>query len=182
MSSSRPKTLPAIGFLTVREHAEHGLFGGYLVLNAVGRPLEFHCTVPVKANRAQEILYGPTLKSFLYSEQIGQTLVSKAKSEPIIVCTDVELALGTREFCSPPVVLVVGRPASAPAETAPSSAAPSSKLRQFALGKNALAIDVDDDPQRIIDLWGPFADELDLLEPFGRIRDAIDEAHGTART
>ena len=93
MSASDPKSLSAIGFLTVLEHAEQGLFGGYLVLNATGRPLEFHCTAPVRPNRAQEILYGPTLAPFLYGEQIGQTLLAKAKTEPLLVCTDVEPAL-----------------------------------------------------------------------------------------
>src|SRR6266404_1210747 len=53
----------AVGFLTVVSSEPHGLVGGYLVLNALGRPLEFHCTAPVKPNRAQEILYGATLQS-----------------------------------------------------------------------------------------------------------------------
>lgn len=58
MASPAGKSTIALGFLTVVEHKQHGLFGGYLVLNQVGRPLEFHCTAPVKPNRAQEILYG----------------------------------------------------------------------------------------------------------------------------
>ena len=62
------KGVPAIGFLTVTEHAEHGLFGGYLILNVSGRPLEFHCTAPLKPSRAQEILYGPTLRPFLFGD------------------------------------------------------------------------------------------------------------------
>ena len=67
-----------LGFLTVVEDQKSGLFGGYLVLNSAGRPLEFHCTAPVKPTRAQEILYGPTLKSYLYGEQIGKTLLDHA--------------------------------------------------------------------------------------------------------
>ena len=67
----------ALGFLTVLEHDEHGLVGGYLLLNMAGRPLEFHCTVPVRPNRAQQILFGPTLRPYLYGEQIGQALLAK---------------------------------------------------------------------------------------------------------
>ena len=74
MTDNGHKSLPTIGFLTVVEHQETGLTGGYLVLNTLGRPVEFHCTAPLKTNRAQEILYGPTLRPFLYGEQIGQTL------------------------------------------------------------------------------------------------------------
>src|SRR5262245_21892116 len=63
--SSGDKRSTAIGFYTVVAHEQHGLFGGLLVLNRNGRPLEFHCTAPLKPNRAQEILYGATLESYL---------------------------------------------------------------------------------------------------------------------
>ena len=85
MSASGSKSVPSVGFLTVQEFTDLGLIGGYLILNAVGRPLEFHCTAPVRPNRAQEILYGPTLVPFLYGEQIGQTLVAKGKSRPMLI-------------------------------------------------------------------------------------------------
>src|SRR5262245_9375721 len=96
----------ALGFLTVVEHDEHGLFGGYLVTNFLGRPLEFHCTAPVKPNRAQRILYGPTLAPYLCGEQIGQALVAKAAVAPHVVCTDVPAVLAVRPLVNMPVVLV----------------------------------------------------------------------------
>jgi hypothetical protein len=83
------------------------LFGGYLILNMAGRPLEFHCTAPIKPNRAQEILYGPTLDAFLYGEQIGQTLLKQSNMEPLVVCTDCPPALTAREFVDTPLVLVL---------------------------------------------------------------------------
>ena len=101
------KSKPTLGFLTVLEHAQHGLFGGYLVLNTAGRPLEFHCTAPIKPNRAQQILYGPTLESFLFGEQIGQTLLAKSRNEPLLVCTDREPVLAVREHVALPVALVL---------------------------------------------------------------------------
>ena len=104
---SDTKSKPTLGFLTVLEHAQHGLFGGYLVLNTAGRPLEFHCTAPIKPNRAQQILYGPTLESFLFGEQIGKTLLAKSRSEPLLVCTDREPVLAVREHVELPVALVL---------------------------------------------------------------------------
>ena len=92
------KSQAALGFLTVLEHDQQGLVGGYLLLNASGRPLEFHCTAPVKANRAQQILFGPTLAPYLYGEQIGQTLVAKGSIAPLAVCTDIEQVLCTSRF------------------------------------------------------------------------------------
>ena len=84
MSSAPPKSAACLGFLTVVEHAELGLLGGYLLLNAAGRPLEFHCTAPVKPNRAQEILYGPTLRPYLvrradWANFAGQVEVDAAR-------------------------------------------------------------------------------------------------------
>src|SRR5437868_9981449 len=105
--ASDAKPEPTIGFLTVVEHDQHGLMGGYLVLNAAARPLEFHCTAPVKPNRAQQILYGPTLTPYLYGEQIGQTLLAKGGQTPLVICTDVEPALCMRQFAAAPVVLVL---------------------------------------------------------------------------
>src|SRR5437763_16597995 len=95
-----------LGFLTVVEHAPHGLFGGYLLLTPAGRPLEFHCTAPVRTSRAQQILYGPTLAPYLYGEQIGQALVQKARAAAGIVFTDVAAALSVRDFIDVPAVLV----------------------------------------------------------------------------
>lgn len=102
------KSSPAFGFLTVVDDPRDGLFGGYLVLNAAGRPLEFHCTAPIKPNRAQQILYGPTLEPYLFGEQIGQALLVKARIVPWLVCTDREPALAARAFVDVPMVLVLG--------------------------------------------------------------------------
>ena len=57
----------AFGFLTAVDTPTHGLFGGYLVVDSLGRPLEFHCTAPVKVTRAQQILYAdePVLRERL---------------------------------------------------------------------------------------------------------------------
>ena len=107
MKITTPKPLPVIGFLTVCDRGEQGVFGGLLMLNSVGRPLEFHCTAPVRSNRAQEILYGPTLKPFLYGEHIGKSLVEKTRLDPLLLITDVAAALAVRDFTSAPVALVI---------------------------------------------------------------------------
>src|SRR5688500_2219835 len=76
MDAESGKALAAFGFLTVLESPEHGLFGGYLVLSPLGRPLEFRCSTPVVASRSQGILYGPTLGRYLLTDVIGQSLVA----------------------------------------------------------------------------------------------------------
>ncbi|MBM4001953.1 MAG: hypothetical protein FJ295_01505 [Planctomycetes bacterium] len=174
MANARSEPATALGFLSVVEHAEHGLFGGYLILNANGRPLEFHCTAPVKANRAQEILYGPTLKPFLYGEQIGQTLIRKAQTEPLLICTDHDALLSLREFCSIPVVIVAGQTPFHPALP----------ILQFKLGTQSVAVlsTFGNDQDLVQRRWQAHELKLELLEPFSRIREAIEEAQRGMRT
>ena len=171
------KSLPAIGFLSVCAHSDFGLFGGYLILNAIGRPMEFHCTAPIKPTRAQEILYGPTLEPYLYGEQIGQTLLQKAKVPAAFVCTDVEPALAVREMVRIPVALI-------DAQTRPRLAAEhSTQLLQFELGQHVLAIPRQHhaDQASIAEAWRTCGGQLDLHEPFVRIRSAIEEAQRGGR-
>jgi hypothetical protein len=168
------KSVPAIGFLTVTEHAEHGLFGGYLILNVSGRPLEFHCTAPLKPSRAQEILYGPTLRPFLFGEQIGQTLLAKAKVKPFLVCTDAAAMLAAREFSDVPLLQVQSADHQDAAEAS----------KSFALGRRrVVAAPTHPDDQAIaLEKWSTaHSDSLDLLEPFTRIREALEEAQKTVR-
>ncbi|MGI8979784.1 MAG: hypothetical protein ACR2FY_11220 [Pirellulaceae bacterium] len=169
------KNVPAIGFLTVTEHAEHGLFGGYLILNVSGRPLEFHCTAPLKPSRAQEILYGPTLRPFLFGEQIGQTLLAKSRVKPFFVCTDAEPMLAAREFSDVPLLLV---------QTAEDEHPSTRHGEPFALGRRKVftAPAHTDDRSVALEKWSTIhADALDLLEPFTRIREALEEAQKTVR-
>lgn len=190
MSASGSKSMPSVGFLTVQEFADLGLIGGYLILNAVGRPLEFHCTAPVRPNRAQEILYGPTLAPFLYGEQIGQTLVAKGKSRPMFVCTNVEPVLSARDFVTVPVVLLTdaNHDASGQRRLDASHAVPpvpkGRQLLPFQLANRTAAVGAEHsgDRETVIEQWQSHAEAMDLLEPFGRLREAIEEAQrGAAR-
>ena len=164
MDSDGDKSLTALGFLSVVEDTAAGLFGGFLVLDHHGRPLEFHCTAPVKINRAQEILYGATLPAFLYGEHIGATLIATAKSKPQIVITDLPAVLAARPFVEVPFALFVDD---------------SNTTQQglVALGDLPLGIDPLDTSQapRLLRLLQEIGLD-DFAEPFGRIRAAIDHA------
>ena len=197
---------PTLGFLTILDHGQDGLFGGYLALNFNGRPLEFHCTAPIKPNRAQEILYGPTLEPYLYGEQIGQTLLAKATDRPIVLCTDRRAALAVRDFVDMPVVLVIPPQDKAPVEKdsvekdtgedvaamSPSSQktwridsahSTCSDLHEFHLGRNNLAVPtrLSEDRQAITQRLDELGEAFDLAEPFVRIREAIEEARRGGR-
>jgi hypothetical protein len=166
---SASKSPTALGFLTVVSGTDGQLTGGYLLVDASGRPLEFHCTVPVRASRAQEILYGATLEPFLYGEQIGATLVRKPKIKPLVLCADSLPVLSVRSSIDVPVLLI---------GEAVRSARGAATLDSFTLDSEPVAVD-DKHGQDRAKIEAAFAEihiEFDLTEPFDRIRGAIEEA------
>lgn len=160
----------AYGFLTAVESGGHGVFGGYLLVDPLGRPLEFHCTAPVKVTRAQQILFGATLQSHLHGQQIGATLLAEGTVAPQVVFTDCQPMLHVRSHTSLPVALV--RDATAAGQPAAGDA------HEFAAG-GAVVSPHPGDASRIDELRGQLeqlAAAVDLREPFDRIRAAIEEA------
>ena len=108
MTAKQSKSLPAIGFMAVDETSEGDLLGGLLVVNPRLRPLEFHCTAPVRANRAQQILYGSTLRPYLYGEQIGPALTASAAARLSLILVDAAAMEPLAEHVDVPVGLVHG--------------------------------------------------------------------------
>jgi hypothetical protein len=111
------------------------------------------------------------LRPFLYGEQIGQTLLTRSRLTPLVVCTDSEPVLAVRDHTHIPVALVLPKSdsdISTPALT---------------LGRNRLVLPAPyaGDEQTLRAAWPAQADHLDLAEPFARIREALDEAHKSAR-
>jgi hypothetical protein len=123
MSVDTGKELFRLGFLTAIEIPDRGYVGGLLVTNHFGRPLEFQCTAPLKPNRTQEILYGPTLVPYVLGDLIGRTLIEKVGVKPHIVLTERQELLGLRELVQIPVACVDDLPTSGQA-TSPTAVSP----------------------------------------------------------
>jgi hypothetical protein len=164
-----------IGFLTVVEPSDGLLIGGYLILNPKGRPVEFHCTAPVQPNRAQQILYGASLRPYLCGERIGQALVGQSKHQPVLLCTDIADAMGLRERVSSPVILV------ATDDEVPEMSGREAEFVAVSLGATNARLHRADTERRarIEELWTHF-DSICLTEPFGRIHEAVREAQRDA--
>jgi hypothetical protein len=167
----------AYGFLTAVESASHGVFGGYLLVDPLGRPLEFHCTAPVKVSRAQQILFGSTLQSHLHGQQIGGTLLAEATVMPELVLTDLEPMLHVRSHTKLPVALVRG---GSTGTTAAMTSMPGSGLgtSSFTVGSASVSPHASDAAREaeLRERLEELAAAVDLWEPFERIRAAIDEA------
>ena len=161
-----------LGFLAAIEDVERGFVGGLLVTNRFGRPLEFQCTAPVKPNRAQQILYGPTLRPFVLSELIGRTLLDKIGVKPQLVLIESNEILDLRQHVPMPVAFL------SQADTSDETAIRCGKL---ALGMHA---DYPADRTEIERYAKLIPAEATLSEPFERVHEALQETLrlGTARS
>jgi hypothetical protein len=163
-----PNGATTFGYLSAVESIEHGYFGGYLLISPLGRPVEFHCTAPIRPSRAQEILYGPTLRPYLLGEQIAGTLMAQAQAKPQIILTDQSSVLCHRLKSDVPLVCLVSDAGDASAEAAGQVLVSGHSFE--------LATGFDSDRHAAIALLTVLAKYVDLPEPFGRIREAILEA------
>jgi hypothetical protein len=191
MDAASRNALAAFGFLTVLESPEHGLFGGYLVLSPQGRPLEFRCSTPVIATRAQEILYGPTLRPYLFAEVIGRALVAGADLDAGVILTDQRDMLPLATLRPEEVLLVEPiAPVAHSADIAPQAisinacagTAADLKLEVASTtlivnGCQIIASSISlKTPDELAAMLEPLAANVYLAEPFQRIRAALTEA------
>jgi hypothetical protein len=191
MTYEKPSCETTLGYLSSVHTADHGYFGGYLIVCPLGRPLEFHCTAPLRPSRAQRILYGSTLDAYLLGEQIGGALLRAAKLTPPVVLTDWPAMLAIRRIADVAVALVVSNDDSIPRlpnddavtqKRASVSDAPLAEAEscaaQFQVGRFVLQClpGFEADRTTIIGLMERMIPNIDLGEPFGRIHEAIREA------
>jgi hypothetical protein len=162
-----------LGFLTVL-HEANGYLGGYLVTNLWGRPLEFRLSSAVQPNRIQQILYGGTLQPYICADLIGKTLVDKTSAPAQYVFTDCEAALDLRLRLEIPVLWLT--PPNDP--RGPKMAASGACVRPAANGQGAVFCHprFPADVPAACELLDRLEENLDLLEPFARIREAMSEA------
>lgn len=185
-----------VGFVTIAGNEKQGFLGGFLVLNEHGRPVEFHCTAPVRPTRAQEILYGNTLQSFLLAEQITPALLERLESPLLAILTDSPFVLETQSQMPCPLLFVFG---DSIILTGDSDSTATSPLLSLVHLPKTLSIDIASwtersisghsfaVPTEIIEQNSPFMELianlfeiLDPCEPFDRIRLAIEEAQKTS--
>ncbi|QGQ24335.1 hypothetical protein F1728_17285 [Gimesia benthica] len=158
-----------LGFLTTIECPDGALIGGLLVTNHFGRPLEFQCTTPVKPNRTQEVLYGPTLVPFLLGEVIGQTLVDKMNVKPSLILVEQEQALELQNHTSIPVAILTD---------VEQLVEESDAYLTEQVGRNRLRFDAAHQigKSAIEKTSQHIPGDADLGEPFERVREALTEA------
>lgn len=186
MESNTKSKSQTLGFVTVRHHPVHGFFGGYLIVNTLARPLEFHCTLPIVPTRAQQILYGATLGEFVCGEQIARALVTKAKITPTAIFADSPAVLSLRHMNATPMAsidLERGHDtASVPLVVPGTHRSREQLVEASAFGVTlTLLREYHGDAEFLRNLFDGSKPPLDMLEPFGRIEEALMEAHPSTK-
>lgn len=156
-----------LGFVTVIDLESSGQVGGLLVTTHLGRPLEFQCTTPVRANRTQEILYGPTLIPFLHGELIGKTLFDRLSVKPGLIVTDLETALELRRHIDVPVGCVV--------DSDRSDSVGDGHCLELTHHSLRFHPEYSQDRKSVETLAKRIPENADLAEPIERVRDALNE-------
>jgi len=162
-----------LGFLTVLNEPS-GQLGGYLVTNSWGRPLEFRLSTAVQPNRVQQILYASTLQSYICADLIGKTLVDKTATPVQLIVTDRDAVLELRRRLEVPIVWLASGEETSGMNFARAEAEirPAEGNRPALWGHPGFA----GDREAVRGLLEKLDQGLDLSEPFGRIREAINEA------
>lgn len=196
MSANAKQDQFRLGFLTAIEVPEMGFVGGLLVTNRHGRPLEFQCTAPVKANRTQEILYGPTLGPFLMGEVIGRALIEKSGIKPHLILTEKAEILELRQHISVPVACLEPDKKSASDANSPTEVAAASTIENATSETAAAPEPKHETTGSLLRLGRQYVRfhaghatdcelfekestqvprDADLREPFDRVREALNE-------
>jgi hypothetical protein len=172
-----------LGFLTAVELQDGGFVGGLLVTDRFGRPLEFQCTTPVRANRTQELLYGPTLVPFIVGELIGKALTDRISIKPTLLLSDRAEMLTLREHIEVPVLCLAGtdRAAAISAPAAGAETGNSTVGAKVTLGRVEFLTHAEypEDATNAAQLSQPIDGKADLSEPIERVSEALKETMAT---
>lgn len=186
MSSSGNPSFRHFAFLAVAEMEAVGACGGMLLVNPIGRPVEFHCTTPLLPTRTQEILYGATLREYLFCEQIAVGLIRQARVTPGLVLVRQPALLALHGLVDLPLVLVAAAESGNRAEGGWPGTATVWKNERIALtlrlgNSDCLLVARREALQPAQSALEAFHAALPVDEPFERIQKAIEEAQAVAR-
>jgi hypothetical protein len=177
--ASDAKSKLRLGFLTAVEIREHNYVGGLLVTDRFGRPLEFQCTTPVKPNRTQELLYGPTLVPFIIGELLGKALLDRIKIAPSILFTDRDEMLLLRPLIEIPVLSNAKESLEPKLNGLADVSETSVPIVRVGKQKFAMNPDFSSDESLVAKITADLSDQADISEPLERVSEALRETMAT---
>jgi hypothetical protein len=154
-----------LAFIDVAIFPDGSIRGGILTTDIETRPYEFRATSPIKPTQVQQILYGATIKDYVYGELICAPLVRATKEKLSVVITKEPYILTMRPLVSVPVILVKSENPQAGDGGSPVSlsfSAHKSFMNELSYAQTILA---------------PIMQKHNLIEPFERLKLALNEVH-----
>lgn len=96
-----------IGFIKVTFNSTNGhAVGGMLIADNTGVPLEFTVTSAVRPTKAQQILYGNRLWSYVAVNLCAKELIEATKNKPKVIFVSEDWMLAVHEFTDIPVLVL----------------------------------------------------------------------------
>ncbi len=168
-----------LGFMTAVEIGDRNYVGGLLVTDRFGRPLEFQCTTPVKPNRTQELLYGPTLVPFILGDLLGKALLDRVSVKPSLIMTSRIEMLQLRTKVAIPIIYD-----EASTESGSKSAegrSTRSVAQEIRFGRQTFRMheDFTDDQSAVERIGQQLSDDANMHEPLQRVGEALKETMST---
>lgn len=152
-----------LAFVDIMVFSDGSIRGGILTTDIETRPFEFRVTSPIKPTQMQQILYGSSLKDYVYGELVSAPLVKATKEKLSLVMIKEQYLLAMRPLVSLPVIYVShdGK-----------KVADGIKPVNFATHKN-----YSNEISFAQTILTPVMSKMDLFEPFERLKLALNEVH-----
>jgi hypothetical protein len=157
-----------LGYLTlIKENDGSSLTAGVLIVDSLGFPKEFRLTLPVEIDGMQKALYGETLESAA-GKIFGLPLIRELKNRPSIFFVDDPQWLSLRTLSGDTRIFCL-----LPEKTQITSITSLEVKENF---KNGISVAVSKKFKEDLNYLETILPELefDLMEPFSRIRKAVE--------
>jgi hypothetical protein len=150
-------------YMTCPQDGSGASVGALMITDARARPLHFGYTAPIKPTTMQRLMYGPTLNEHLKIDVIANKLLKGMPQVPDVVFVDSEELLVARRLTSIPMAHLARKGDEKDV---------SASLSTLVYKTNENTSDRDT-VGGVIAFLEP---QIDLIEPFGRMLEALKEA------
>lgn len=159
-----------LGFVDIAVFQDGSIRGGILVTDSETRPYEFRVTSPVKPTPLQQVLYGSSLREYVYGELICAPLIKAAKENLTLVLVKESNLLAIRDAgeIAVPIILI-----SQDAKTINPNDG-KSNVKPLAISSHRKYQGEEVWAQTIL---SQIMQHHDLMEPFERVHTALTEVH-----
>lgn len=183
MQAKLSESVGSVGYLDTTESEPIGFYGALLVVSENARPVEFHCTQPIRPKPAQKVLYGATLSPSLLADQIPRALLNKSRSKLGLILVNDPKLMALRNLIEIPMALI-GESGS-PATSSENSGASIAADHQLVIGdlsffsfeniEVAVSRSHDSDQDIVRQALISISRSVDVDEPFERLTIAMEE-------